>query len=170
MNKPLVIQLAFVAMLAGQQATDEVWGPLKFLVGEWTGVGNGQPGQGGGRCSFQPDLQGRVLLRKSYAEYPATNDRPAFRHDDLMIVYQEAGGHLRAEYFDNEGHVIHYAVRAADDSAEFLSEAAAGAPRYRLTYRKAGPDELSLKFEIAPPTKPDSFQTYLDAKLRRERH
>ena len=167
MTKLLAIPLALAAMLAGQQAKDEAWAPLTFLIGAWAGVGNGQPGQGGGRCSFQPDLQGRILVRKSYAEYSATKDRPAFRHDDIMIVYQESGG-LRAEYFDNEGHVIRYAVRVAGDSAEFLSDAAAGAPRYRLTYVKAGPDGLGLKFEIAPPGKPDSFQTYLDAKLRRE--
>ena len=167
MHKRLAIQLAFVGLLAAQQAKDQAWASLQFLVGEWAGVGNGQPGQGGGKCSFGADLEGRVLVRKSYAEYPAADGRPSFRHDDLMIVYPEAAG-LRAEYFDNEGHVIHYAVRVTGDSAEFLSGAAAGAPRYRLTYVKAGPDGLGLKFEIAPPGKPDSFQTYLDAKLRRE--
>ena len=166
MTKSLAVQFAFVALLAAQQAKDDAWASLQFLVGEWAGAGNGQPGQGGGNCSFQPDLQRRILVRKSYAEYPATNQRPAFRHDDLMIVYPETGG-LRAEYFDNEGHVIHYALRVAADSAEFLSDAAVGAPRYRLTYVKAGPDALSMKFEVAPPGKPDSFQTYLDAKLRR---
>jgi len=167
MHKRLAIQLAFVALLAAQQAKQQAWASLKFLVGEWAGVGDGQAGQGAGKCSFEADLDGRVLVRKSYAEYPAAAGRAAFRHDDLMIVYPEAAA-LRAEYFDNEGHVIHYSVRVAGDSAEFLSDAAPGAPRYRLTYRKAGPDALGLKFEIAPPGKPDSFETYLDAKLRRD--
>jgi hypothetical protein len=160
MKKLLMIQFGFLAMLAGQQPKDEPWAPLKFLAGEWVATG--------GRCSFQPDLQGRILVRKSYAEYPATSQRPAFRHDDLMIVYQDAGGNLRADYFDNEGHVIRYAVRAGRDSAEFLSDASDAAPRFRLTYLKTAPDELTLKFEIAPPGKPDSFKTYLDARLRRE--
>jgi hypothetical protein len=46
----------------------------------------------------------------------------------------------------------------AVDSAGFVSEASADAPRYRLTYVRAGSDELNLKFEIAPPGKPDAFK------------
>ena len=33
---------------------------------------------------------------------------------------------------------------------------------------RAGAYGLGLKFETAPPGKPDSFQAYLDAKPRRE--
>lgn len=108
-------------------------------------------------------------MRKSYAEYPATDERPASRHDDLMIVYADAEGRLRADYFDSEGHVIRYAIHAGGDSAEFVSDAVAGAPRFRLTYTKSGPEQLSLKFEIAPPGKPDSLKTYIDATLRRQK-
>ncbi len=167
LRRLLLVGFGLLAVMTAEQPKDEPWAPLKFLVGEWIGVGDGQPGQGGGRCTFLPDLQGRVLVRKSYAEYPAAEGRPAFRHDDLMILYRDGGGALRADYFDNEGHVIRYSVRATGDSAEFVSEASADAPRFRLTYVKSGPDELSLKFEIAPPGKPDAFKAYLDAKLRR---
>jgi len=162
---------AFSAILAAQQSKKEdPWGPVKFLLGEWIGEGGGQPGESAGGFSFQPDLQGKILLRKSYAEYPATKDRAAYRHDDLTIVYRESGDEdLRAVYFDNEGHVIRYVLRAGDggNSVQFLSEASPKGPRFRLTYVKTGDDKLSLKFEIALPGQPDAFSTYIEAKARR---
>ena len=63
---------------------------LKFLVGEWKGEGGGKPGQAtAGGFSFSFELQGKVLIRRSFSEYAATAERPGFRHDDLMIVYQD---------------------------------------------------------------------------------
>ena len=38
-------------------------------------------------------------MRKNYAEYPPTADRPAVRHDDLMIIYfDRASNQIRANY------------------------------------------------------------------------
>ena len=101
-------------------------------------------------------------MRKNYADYPASKDRPAFRHDDWMVMYPEAN-ELRADYFDNEGHVIHYTVTATADrnGAVFLS------PGYRLTYTRVTPEKIKIKFEVAPPGKADQFTTYLDASAVR---
>jgi hypothetical protein len=142
------------------------WGPMGFLVGKWAGEGDGSPGAGAGAFSFTADVQGKVLIRKSYAEYPATNGRPAFRHDDLTIVYRE-DGELRAIYFDNEDHVIRYTIEAAPDGVRFVSDSAAKGPRFRLTYTSTGKDTLKLKFEIATPGK--DFSPYIEAKAHRER-
>jgi len=143
---------------------DARWAPLAFLVGEWTGEGGGGPGQGSGGFSFLPDQNGIILVRKNRADYPATKDRPAFSHTDLMFVYRESGEtKLRAIYFDVEDHVIHYTVEPSADgnSVQFVSD------NYRLTYRKTGPDKLAIKFEIAPPGKPGAFTTYIDAAAHR---
>jgi hypothetical protein len=146
------------------------WSSLSFLMGEWVGEGSGKPGQGSGAFSFTTDLQGKVLIRKNYAEYPSTKERPAFRHDDLMIVYRnDSGSQLHAIYFDSENHTISYGIKAIDDNTvEFVSEVNPATPRYRLTYRKTSADTLSIKFEIAPPGKPDSFATYIEAVSRRK--
>lgn len=160
------------AQPAPQKPVAAVWAPLEFLLGEWVGEGGGAPGPSAGGFSFHPDLQRKVLVRKSYAEYPATKDRPAFRHDDLTIVYQQPGtDRLRAVYFDSEGHVIEYAVDISGDrgTVQFLSEPAASSPRFRLTYRRTGDETVAIKFEIAPPGKPDSFSTYIEAGARRKR-
>jgi hypothetical protein len=140
------------------------WAPLAFLIGEWTGEGGGGPGQGSGGFSFSPDQDGKILIRKNRADYPAGKDRPAFSHTDLMIVYKESPeAKLRAIYFDMEDHVIHYTVEpsAEGNSVQFVSE------NSRLTYRKTGPDSLALKFEIAPPGKPGAYATYIDATAHR---
>ena len=139
------------------------WGPVGFLVGQWTGEGGGGPGQGAGGFSFAPDLQGKLLVRKNWAEYPAQGGKPAFRHDDLTLVYRE-GGTLKAIYFDSEEHTIRYAVQAVEGGVAFVSDASPG-PRYRLTYTKDGAAAVKIKFEIAPPGK--DFTTYIDARARR---
>ena len=146
------------------------WDAFKFLIGEWVGEGTGAPGEGTGGFTFSLDLQNSVLVRKNYANYPATKDRPAFRHDDLMIVYQE-GGKTRAIYFDNEQHVINYSVTVASDSDSivFVSDVAPATPRFRLTNTKAGTDKITITFEFAPPGKPESFTRYIEAVARRKK-
>ncbi len=160
--------VAVLFLMAGALAArDAAWQPFEYLEGEWVGEGGGQPGRASGGSLFRFDLDGRVLVRTNRADYPATKDRPAFSHSDLMIVYREpADGPFRAIYFDSEGHVIRYAVNAAADSLQFVSESAPG-PRYRMTYRRTGADALSFRFEVAPPGQ--DFRTYLEAKLRKKR-
>jgi hypothetical protein len=102
--------------LCGQAAKVDRWAPLSFLIGEWVGEGGGGPGQGSGGFSFLPEQNGNVLVRKNWPDYPASKDRPAVSHTDLMIVYEE-DAKLRAIYFDSEGHVIHYEVEAAGDGS-----------------------------------------------------
>jgi len=138
-------------------------------MGEWVGEGTGQPGQGAGAFSFRPDLKGRILVRKNRADYPATKDRAAFSHQDLMVIYPE-GAEARAVYFDNEGHVIHYTAEFSDagDRVTFLSGIEGSAPRFRLMYSKLAGDKVGIRFEIAPPGKPDAFAPYIEATARRK--
>ena len=173
----LAVGIATLALLIpsdviySQQATKAAnWDAWQFLVGEWVGDGSGSPGQGEGGFTFSLDLQNRVLMRHNYAVYPATKDRPAFRHDDLMIVYQEPGKPTQANYFDNEGHVIQYSVEFSKDSNSvvFVSAPTISEPRYRLTNTKVGKDSITITFEIAPPGKPDAFSEYIKAAAHKK--
>ena len=148
-------------------AAEKPWSGWEFLLGEWVGEGTGQPGQGTGGFTFSPDLQGQVLVRKNHAVYPALGKRPAFSHDDLMVIYQDAG-RVRADYYDNENHVIRYTVElaASHDAATFLSEPSPSSPQFCLIYSKKSTDQVALRFEIAPPGKP--FATYIEATARRK--
>jgi hypothetical protein len=158
--------LAALLLPAALAAAD--WGPVEFLVGRWTGEGGGEPGTGSGAFTLAPDLQGKILVRKNFATYPAAEGRPAFRHDDLMVVFRdEQSAELRATYWDSEGHVIAYGVRpAAEGGVTFFSDAPPARMRYRLTYSPAGKDKIKIRFEIAPPGK--DFATYLEASAHRD--
>jgi hypothetical protein len=168
MKRVLTLAMFFLASLSPGSGAED-WGPAQFLIGQWTGDGAGQPGQGTGSFSFAPDLQGKVLVRRSFAAYPAANGKPASRHDDLMIVYRdETSRQLRAMYFDSEEHVIPYSVQPADGGGVvFVTEGAPNTMRYRLTYSSTGAGRLKLKFEIAPPGK--DFATYLEGAAHRDR-
>jgi hypothetical protein len=151
-----------------QQPSKDKWADWQRFLGTWEGTGSGAPGQGSGSFSFTPDLQGAVLVRHNYAQYPATKDEPSYRHDDLMVIYPD-GNKTRADYWDNEAHVIHYWVEFTDGARKLVmtSDASQPGPHYRLTYLKTGDNDLKLTFEIAPTDAPDKFKTYIEAAARR---
>ncbi|HEY3295979.1 MAG TPA: hypothetical protein VGL38_11110 [bacterium] len=159
------------ALLLAQPAPSKPdWSACQFLIGEWTGGGGGSPGQGTGSFIFAPDLQGRVITRKNIAEYPATKDQPAYRHDDLMVIYQLPDHATRADYYDNEGHVIRYGVEfAADKNAViFLSDSLAGQSRYRLTYTRTDSADVTIRFDVAVPGSGEGFKTYIQATAHKK--
>jgi hypothetical protein len=168
-----------LALLAGAfqvgvgQAAPEVdtWAACKFLLGEWVGEGEGKPGQGSGQFSLALDLDGKVMVRRNHSEYPASGGRPAAKHDDLMVIYKAPGGQVKASYWDNEGHVIQYAVSASPDGRilTMVSDPVRGAPRFRLTYTGGKEDTVGIKFEMSPPGQADAFKTYLEGNCRRKK-
>lgn len=154
-----------------QSAAKSSWEDWGFLLGEWTSAeSSGVPGSASsGSFSLVPDLEGKILVRKNHAEYPAANGRPGIIHDDLMIVYRENGA-TKAFYDDNEGHVIRYNVSSSPDRKKItlLSEKAAGAPQYRLTYESVQPGTVKLSFEIATADKPEEFKKYVEAVVKKK--
>jgi len=88
-----------------------------------------------------------------------------------MIIYRDSPAkELRAIYFDNEGHVIHYTVTVLEGgmTMQFLSAVSPSSPGYRLTYNLTSRNTLTLTFEIAPPGMPPTFSTYIEARAQRE--
>jgi hypothetical protein len=154
-----VLLLAGTVALAAEPAALQ---PFAFLVGEWRASGTGKPGEASGTAVFTRGLQDRVIVRTSYAEYPPKAGKPGSRHDDLMVIYADASGGVRADYYDSEGHVIRYVVVSpAAGQAVFTSEALGREPRYRLSYTLAPGGLLKGEFAIAPAGTRDAFTPYL---------
>jgi len=162
-----LLALTVIALLPGAQAKSADWDAMQFLVGEWVGEGGGGPGQGSGGFSFLPDLKNTVLVRRNHSEYPPQDGRPAYSHEDLMVIYRD-GTRVRGDNYDNEGHVIRYAVQAAGGQVVFLGDEQPSAARYRLIYTKSGAYAVKIMFEITPPGKSDQFAKYIEASAKRK--
>jgi hypothetical protein len=162
-------QIFVVAMLmlastsfAQKNASWDKWG---WLIGTWKGEGTGEPGKGSGIFSFTPDLDKKIIVRKSHSEYPATKDKPEIIHDDLMIIYPDYSGiSSKAIYFDNEGHIINYAITYSESNIVMVSEKNEHAPVFRLTYSLLSPGFINTKFEMSRDG--ETFTTYIEGKSR----
>jgi hypothetical protein len=164
-----VVALLLAWVCAPVRGENDSWADFRFLIGSW--VSDGQPAEGSGSFTLEPDLGGKILVRRNLANLPAAKGRPAAKHEDLMIVYREPDGQtFRASYLDSEGHIIHYSVSSLPDkkSLVFVSNPDRSGPRFRLTYTKREGDKVAVKFEIAPPGKADEFKTYLEGTVRRK--
>jgi hypothetical protein len=167
--RPLLCSiLAFpVLALAASSDPPDPFAGLHFLAGEWTATRSGKTDEAtSASFTFARDLGGKVLVRRNHAEYaPRSGEKEGVVHDDLMVVYPEAGS-LRAVYFDNEGHVIRYAISTGDGRAAFESESGAPGPRFKLEYERREDGSLAIAFSIAPPGK--AYRPYLSGTAQRK--
>jgi hypothetical protein len=145
------------------------WEAWKFLLGEWEGGDESDPGQGYGRFAFSLELDKNILVRRNRTVFPTTPERQGYTHDDLLFIYTEFTGNKRAVYFDNEEHTIHYEVSIAPDGNSIIleSDPAPSMPQFRFTYMKTGDDTLDARFEMTPPGEPGAWFVYLEGKSRR---
>jgi hypothetical protein len=137
--------------LPSAAATDPL-ASLDFLVGTWSGQSAGSRGTD----VFRRDLDGHVLERRSHSESMQT----------LLTVYRDgADDRLAAIYFDNLGHVIRYGriEVTPGERVVLVSEQSDPAPTFRLSYVLRSPGVLHVKFEMAPPGHPESYQTIAEA-------
>ena len=157
--------LLIVLVAHATRAQTDPLSPLRFLIGDWVAI-DMPPGETGS-FTFKPAADGHVIVRNNEANYAATAERAASRHDDLLVIYSENGS-LKADYFDSEGHVIRYGVVSRMPNAVVLvSDPNPREPRYRLTYTTGAAGVLLGSFEIAAPGSPDAFKPYLSWKARR---
>lgn len=145
-----------LSQLPAQAQDKDAWAPLLFLMGNWSGVGSGQPGEAlSGSTTFSFDLGKTVIVRKNKAEYPPKpGEKIGLTHEDLMIIYQQPGeAGFKAIYFDNEGHVIRYRITipAKQPAAVFDSEGGEKGPRFQLICEAVPNGALSVEFLMAPP-------------------
>jgi hypothetical protein len=148
---------------------DDPWREYQFLIGAW--VSEGDPSKGSGSFTLEPDLDGKILLRRNVAHVPGPKGGAQLEHEDLMVIYWDPSSRqFRAPYYDSEGHVISYVVSQlpGQKGLVFVSEPDASKPRFRLTYTKVEGDKVTIDFAIAPPGQGDRFRTYRQGTVRRK--
>jgi hypothetical protein len=161
-----ILAVLFTTLLSAQipPKTEDLWTALRFLEGTWGAKTQGQSSGANatGIYTFKKELGGHVLARHTSS---ATCKGPAdfdCEHGDLLYIYQDTPSQpLKAIYFDNEGHVIHYSVSTpTPTSAIFISDASAPGPHFRLVYELKG-TVMSGKFQMQMPGKID-WTSYLE--------
>ncbi len=137
---------------------------LRFMEGEWSAATPGAAGTPAvaGSYTFRRELGGHVLARHSTSASCKAPTNFDCEHGDLLYVYvEEPGQHLKAIYFDNEGHVIHYNVSTpTSSSVEFLSDPSNPGPQFRLSYELKN-QIMSGRFQVHMPGAGD-WKSYLE--------
>jgi len=145
-----------------QTGQKEALKKYNLLFGDW--ISDNKPEEGNGYFSFTPDLDNRVIIRKNHVSFPATANKAAFTHDDILIIYAEQPGKLEnALYTDNEDHVIHYTITVSEDgkSITLNSGLKSNMPLFKLLYNFTDANHVTVTFQIAQPNAPETFHTYL---------
>ena len=154
--------LLFLSTLINAQQKD-IRTSFRFPEGTWISEGTGKPGEGSGSFTFKFDLDENIFVRKNITEFPATKDKPASIHKDILVIYSSFKGIAeRAIYFDNEGHTINYSIDAGKSKVVFTSDSISNMPKFRLSYILEESGRLLIRFEMSKPDKPENFFTYLE--------
>jgi hypothetical protein len=158
---PLLFAVSLYAQSAPSSANP--WSALSFLEGTWDAKATGSGGAAAmGSYTFRLELHDHVLVRHgdlSQCKGPSTFDCD---HGDLLYIYRDAPTQpLKAIYFDNEGHVIHYDVSTpSPTSAVFLSDSSQPGPQFRLAYELKG-QVMYGSFQLRMPGQQD-WKSYLE--------
>lgn len=161
-----VVVLSSVSLLAQAPqggAGADPFRSLAFLEGTWdANVQNNAAIKQAGRYTFDRELSGHVLARHATND-PGCKAPTSFdcSHSDLLYVFQEMpGSALKADYFDSEGHVIHYDVTTPTPTSVVFLSAPGPGPQFRLSYELAG-KVMTGRFQMHMPGE-DAWHTYLE--------
>lgn len=158
-----------------QTKQDSIWLPLKFMIGSWSGVSEGQPGKGIYERSYQIVLNKKFIEIKNKSSYPPSSENPKGEvHEDRgYISYDKSRKTFVMRQFHIEGFVNQYKIESISPDGKsivFISENIENIPvgfRARESYQVINENEFTETFELAEPGK--DFELYSKAKLKRVR-
>lgn len=169
---PVLCLLLQAAAPPAPAAPVDPWAPVRFLVGEWRGESDGEPGQGTVQRSYRFVLQGRFLHEQSVSTYPPqTKNAKGEVHEHWSFFSRDRGRHaIVLRQFHQEGFVNQYLMSpsSSKDRVVFESEALENAPpgwKARETYEIVSRDEFVETFEIA--TDGTAYEVYSKARFKR---
>jgi len=106
------VALLFCApsVLANQEATpkkEDAWKPIRFLVGTWDGVAEGEAVRGTVKRTYEFVMNGRFLHERNISTYPPQEKNPKGEvHEHwTMFSYDRARNSLVMRQFHQEGFV-----------------------------------------------------------------
>src|SRR4029450_8797349 len=81
-----------VSAIAQRPVAPDPFEPLAFLIGNWEGTSDGQPGQGTVRRAYQRALNNRFIRAHNRSEYPAQpkNTQGEIHEDEGWFSFDKA--------------------------------------------------------------------------------
>ncbi|MFB3923751.1 MAG: hypothetical protein ACE145_18660 [Terriglobia bacterium] len=145
------------------------FGPIDWLIGEWSGKTGDRSPQGEVRLSVSYDLDKRFLIFREEVSLEGKDPVPATKESWLGVLSPDPAGKgfvLRA--FSNTGFITRYRVSVDLASISFNPEGGEESPPgwlFRRTLQRIDVGSLSENVQVAPPNK--AFFDYYSAKLVR---
>jgi len=151
------------------------WDSMRFLLGSWTGAGQGQPGSSTIEREYRFALRDHFIEVRNTSTYRPQEKNPKgeVHEDHGFISWDRARHRFVLRQFHVEGFVNQYVADSLGSSADsivFRSEAIENIPagyRARETYRILGPDEFIERFELAEPNR--EFSVYSEGRFKRKK-
>jgi hypothetical protein len=166
--------LVLVPKAESPAAESDVLAPVRFLLGNWAGTADGEPGSGTAQRAYALALGGKFIHERNKTTYPpqARNPKGEVHEHWSLIGYDNARKLITFRQFHQEGFVATYAMNPTASSTSrivFESEQLEniGATwRARETYELISPDEFTETFELSQSGKP--FELYSRTRFKRE--
>lgn len=165
--------LLLTSVATAQDAKKDVWAPLRPLVGQWEGTGEGNSGKSRLTTEFRFVIGAKYLESKTKAVFDPQEANPKGEtHEDWGIIsYDRSRKKFVFRQFHVEGFVNQYLLESQSEDGKtmvFVTEKVENGPPglgARLTYTLLGDDELRVLFELKWPGK--EFETCNENHLRR---
>ena len=162
-----VVLASLAATASAAQPQVDGLAELRWLVGEWRGTGQGDPGTSGSERHIDSFLEGKYLRAKGRSVYPRQEKNPKGEiHEELdMWSYDRARSAIVLRQFDTLGFVCTYVqdkAASATDRWVFNAESLENVPKgwkARYTITRKADDEYHEVLELDPDGK--GFQPYV---------
>lgn len=167
MRFKFIIILLFLPVLLLAQSADknseekDVWKPLRYFVGDWTGTISGMPGDGVGERTYRFVMDGMYLEFENVGIFEPQEKNPnGERHEDKgLISYDKARKIFVMREFNSEGYYNQYLIDSISEdnmTMVFVTEAIENGPpgmRARYLIQIESEEEFTEIFELAFPGK-----------------
>jgi hypothetical protein len=154
-----ILTVAVFVFVTGLQAAEpkaDGLAELRWMIGEWHGVGQGDPGTSGSERHFDSYLDGRYIRSQGRSVYPKQEQNPQGEvHAQLDLwSFDQARGAIVLRQFDTLGFVGTYVLDKAASGSErwvLVAESLENVPKgwkARYVFTRKSDDEYHEMLEL----------------------
>lgn len=171
----LLFLVSIPDFLTAQISHDSLWAPMRYFIGAWVGMGEGEMGVGQYERTYQWALNGNFIQVRNKAAYaPQAKSPQGEIHEDIgYINFNSLERKFMLRQFHVEGFVNEYKLESISPDGKtftFLSFEIENIPigwRAREIYQILNADEYIETYELAAPGK--GFTLYAKATMKRRK-